>query len=106
MRLVGIEMAGRELRLARAERSLGRTRIVALERVPVDDADALRRLAAWRPRAVLVALPAAAVTPRFLRLPFRTRARVARAAPLEVLGQLPLDPEDAATACEVLGPVP
>jgi Tfp pilus assembly protein PilN len=106
MRLVGIEIGEREMRLARAERSLGRTRLVGLERVARDDDGALCRLADWYPHAVLVALPAAAVTHRFLHLPFRGRARLARAAPLELLGQLPLDPDDATIACETLGAVP
>src|SRR6185295_1027986 len=99
-------IAGREMRLARAERSLGRTRLVGLERVACDDDGALRRLAGWHPHAVLVTLPAAAVTHRFFRLPFRARARLARSAPLELLDQLPLDPDDATMAWEPLGAVP
>jgi type II secretion system protein L len=106
MRLAGVEMGERELRIARAERRFGRTRLVGLERVALDDASALRRLAAWQPHAVLTACPAAAVTHRVLRLPLGTRARVLRAAPLELLGQLPIDPEGVAIACEPLGNVP
>jgi Tfp pilus assembly protein PilN len=106
MRLAGIEIGEREMRLARGERRLGRTRLVALERVALDDAGALRRLAAWHPHAVLTTVPAAGVTHRFLRLPFGARARVLRAAPLELLGQLPIDPDGVTIACEPLGTIP
>jgi Tfp pilus assembly protein PilN len=105
MRIAGIELGERELRIARGERRLGRTRLVGLERVALDDASALRRLADWQPHAVLTACPAAAVTHRILRLPFGTRAGILRAAPLELLGQLPVDPDGVAIACEPLGTV-
>jgi hypothetical protein len=106
MRLAGVELGEHELRIARGERRLGRTRILGVERAALDDASALRRLAAWRPDAVLTVCPAAAVTHRVLRLPFGGRARLLRAAPLELLGQLPVDPEGVAIACEPLGSVP
>src|SRR5438067_2283291 len=66
----------------------------------------LGELAQTRADVVLTALPAASATHRFLTLPFRDRGRLARTAPLELLGQLPLDPAGLAVACEPLGPAP
>jgi hypothetical protein len=103
VRLLALELTDRELRVAHGERSFGLVRVHALERIPLDGAreslpHALGALAARRPGAVLSVLPAAASTHRVLTLPFRDRARLARTAPLELLGQLPLDPDEAVVA--------
>jgi hypothetical protein len=93
MRLVGIELASGELRIVEAERGLAGTKLLSVTRIPVPDArtleHALDELAARRPGRVLSALPLAASTHRILSLPFRDRRRLARTAPLELLGQLP-----------------
>jgi RNase H-fold protein (predicted Holliday junction resolvase) len=79
MRIAGIDLGAREVRLARAERHLGRVTVTGLARVPAADGAAraavLADVAAWRPQVVHVALPAAFVTHRFLTLPFRDRRR-------------------------------
>jgi hypothetical protein len=109
MRLLGIDIAPHEVRVARAERTLGALRVVALERIPYDGADALARVLAMlgraRPDRVLSALPAQQVAHRLFTLPFRDRRRIARAAPLELLGQLPVEADGLAVACEAIGPV-
>src|SRR5207249_1388864 len=109
-RLLGLEIAAREVRVARGERSFGALRLTALERRPLASPAALPEvlgeLAQTRADVVLTALPAASATHRFLTLPFRDRGRLARTAPLELLGQLPLDPAGLAVACEPLGPAP
>lgn len=106
MRLVGIEVGERELRVARAERRLGTTRLVELLRVPYGDPHerraALARIAAAAAGATVVtALPLAATTHRLFALPFRDRRRIAETAPLELLGQLPAgDADELVTAVE------
>ncbi len=109
-RLLGLEIAAGEVRVARGERSFGTLRLTALERRPLASPAALpgvlAELARTRADVVLTALPAASATHRFLTLPFRDRGRLARSAPLELLGQLPLDPAGLAVACEPLGPAP
>jgi len=109
MRVLGIEIAPREVRVAHAERTLGALRIVALERIAHDGADALAAvlatLARARPARVLTVIPAQQVAHRVFTLPFRDRRRIARAAPLELLGQLPVEAEGLAVACEAIGPV-
>ncbi|HTD26854.1 MAG TPA: hypothetical protein VK649_07745, partial [Candidatus Elarobacter sp.] len=109
-RFLGLEIAARELRVARGERSFGTLRLTALERRPLASRAALPgvlgELAQTRADVVLTALPAASATHRFLTLPFRDRGRLVRTAPLELLGQLPLDPAGLAVACEPLGPAP
>src|SRR5205807_3540568 len=109
-RLLGLEIAAREVRVARGERSFGALRLTALGRRPRARPAALPEmlgeLAQTRADVVLTALPAASATHRFLTLPFRDRGRLARTAPLELLGQLPLDPAGLAVACEPLGPAP
>ena len=107
MRLLAVEVTPDEVRIARGERRFGALRSLGVERRQADD-DATRgavlaRAARWRPHVVLTALPAARVTHRVLTLPFHDRRRVRRTAPLELLGQLPLDPEDAVVACATLG---
>jgi type II secretion system protein L len=109
VRLVGIEVAERELRVAWGERRLGAVRLTAVERVPLDGGPealrpALAALAAAGPAAVLTTLPLARTTHRLLTLPFRDRARLAGTAPLELLGQLPLSADDAVVATRPLGP--
>jgi len=103
MRLLGLEIAEREVRVAHGVRTFGALRLSALERVPVPCPaalpDVLAALARPRPDVVLSALPLHAATHRFLTLPFRDRRRLARTAPLELLGQLPLDAADLAVAC-------
>src|SRR5256885_654671 len=109
-RLLGLEIAAHEVRVARGERSFGTLRLTALERRPLASPAALpgvlAELARTRADVVLTAFPAASATHRFLTLPFRDRGRLARTAPLELLGQLPLDPAGLAVACEPLGPAP
>ena len=109
-RLLGLEIAAREVRVARGERRFGTLRLTALERRPLAGPEALpgvlAELAETRADVVLTALPAASATHRFLTLPFRDRGRLARTAPLELLGQLPFDPAGLAVACEPLGPAP
>ena len=108
MRLVAIELAERELRIAWGERGIGATRLVAVERVMLDaGAEPLRAalagVAAARPAMVLTTLPLARCTHRLLHLPFRDRARLARTAPLELLGQVPLAPDDLVVATRSTG---
>ena len=99
-RLLGIEVTPDELRLARAERRLGATRLVACARVPCSTPDARRAALvdalAWRPSAVVASLPLAALAHRVLTLPFRDPRRVGETVLLELLGQLPHDPGDVA----------
>ncbi|TMA39452.1 MAG: hypothetical protein E6J79_03330 [Deltaproteobacteria bacterium] len=106
MRVLGIDVGERELRVARAVRTFGAVRLGAVERIPFADrgelAGALAQLAAWRPQAVFTALPAALATHRIFTLPFRDRRRLAATAPLELLGQLPVAPEDPVIAFEAL----
>jgi len=110
MRLLGIDIGEHEVRVARADRFLGVVRVIGIERIPLPSSDALpavlSELAGGRPAAVFTALPAASVTHRILVLPFRDRRRLARTAPLELLGQLPADVADATVAVEPLGPAP
>jgi type II secretion system protein L len=108
MRLLGLDLGEREIRVAHGERRLGTVRLTALERIPLDGAapsDVLARLARRRPQVVVTALPAASVTHRILALPFRDRRRLARTVPFELLGRLPLDPEDVTVAYAPLGEV-
>jgi hypothetical protein len=109
MRLLAVEIADAELRVARGERTFGVLRLTALERVPVPTPDALPGVLAGvarpRPDLVLTALPAHAVTHRIFVLPFRDRRRIARTAPLELLGQLPVDGDGLTVACVPLGSV-
>jgi type II secretion system protein L len=108
VRLVGIEMAAGEFRVAWGERWLGAVRLTAVDRVPHDgDAGSLRTalaaLAVARPAVVLTTMPLARTTHRLLALPFRDRTRLADTAPLELLGQLPLGTDDAVVATRALG---
>jgi len=109
MRLLGLEVGTREIRAVRADRRLGVTRLTAIERIAVEGPAsvpaALARLVVHRPLEVRTVLPAHAVTHRTLVLPFRDRRRLARTVPLELLGQLPLDPPDATVAFTSLGMV-
>jgi Tfp pilus assembly protein PilN len=102
MRFAGIEVSEREVRVARAERRLGRVTVRGLARVAAADsgavAAAFASVAAWRPQLVRTVVPAAAVTHRFLRLPFRDQRRLARTVPLELAGHLPFDAGDAPIA--------
>lgn len=108
MRIVGIELAPGELRIAEGERTLAGTRLVGVGRVPLPDARALEHalaeLAARRPGRLLSTLPLAGTTHRFLVLPFRDRRRLARTAPLELLGQLPGELAGVHVATERIGP--
>ena len=111
MRLLAIEITGHELRVARGERSVGLVRMHGLDRIPLDGSpESLRRaladLTVHRAGAILSVLPAAASTHRLLTLPFRDRSRLARTAPLELLGQLPMTPEDAVVAVRPIARVP
>jgi len=111
VRLLAIEIAGHELRVARGERSFGLVRMHGVDRIPLDgSSESLRRalsdLTVHRPGAVLSVLPVAGSTHRLLTLPFRDRSRLARTAPLELLGQLPLTSEDAVVAVRPIARVP
>jgi hypothetical protein len=106
MRLLGIDIAPGELRVARGERRLGRVRLTGLSRIAVRDDElpaVLTHLAAGGRVHVLTALPAPAVVHRVLTLPFHDRRRLARTVPLELAGQLAGDVEDAVVAFEPLG---
>lgn len=101
MRLLGLELTPDELRLARAERRLGRVRLVDCARVPCATPEArraaLEAALAWGPHVVAAALPLARTTHRLLALPFRDPRRVRETVGLELAGQLPGDPGDAVT---------
>jgi hypothetical protein len=104
-RLLGIELAPGEVRVASGERRLGRTRLVAVSRIPLGDdglGAVLARVARGGRAHVRTALPAAAVVHRVLTLPFRDAKRLARTVPLELAGQLPAEIEDAVVAFEPL----
>src|SRR5262249_39928775 len=108
---VAIELADRELRVAWGERGLGAARLTAVERVPLDGGAeplraalaALAALAAARPAAVLTTVPLAICTHRLLHLPSRARTRLLPPVPLELLGQLPVAPEDLLVATRPTG---
>ena len=103
MRLLAIEIADREVRVARGERTFGALRLTGLDRVPFGTADrlpaVLTGLAGARADVVLAALPPGAVTHRIFTLPFRDGRRIARTAPLELLGQLPVEQDGVTVAC-------
>ena len=103
--LLGIDVAPGEVRIARAERRLGRVRLAATARIPVGDGElpaVLESIARAGRAHVLTALPAAAVVHRILALPFRDRARLVRTVPLELAGQLAAEVDDAVVAFEPL----
>jgi Tfp pilus assembly protein PilN len=100
---IGLDVAPHEVRIARAERTLGGLRPLGVERraLPNGDADvdaSLAALATERPAAVHLALPAHDATHRIVDLPFTDRARLAEVAPLELLGRLPSAPEGTTVA--------
>jgi hypothetical protein len=107
VRLLGIDAAPDELRIATGERIFGTVRLTGLARIPVDSPGALaavlRGLAGPRRPLAFAALPAAAVAHRRLVLPFRDRRRLAATVPLELLGQLPADVESPVVAFVPLG---
>lgn len=107
MRLLGLDLGEREIRVARGELLLGTLRLTALERIPFDTPDvlsaSLAQLAGRRPPTVLTALPAASVTHRTLVLPFRNRRRLARTIPLELAGHLAVGPANDLIAFAPLG---
>jgi len=103
--ILGIDVAPGEVRIARAERRLGRVRLTATARIQVGDGElpaVLESLARAGRTQVLTALPAAAVVHRVLALPFRDRARLARTVPLELAGQLAAEVDDPVVAFEPL----
>jgi len=106
MRLVGIDIAPGEVRIARGERRLGGVRLTDVSRVPLaaeTPATILARLGAVaRGAHVLTTFPLASVVHRVLALPFRDRRRLARTVPLELAGQLAAEIEDAVVAYERL----
>jgi type II secretion system protein L len=106
-RLLGIDLASDEVRIARVERRLGATGVVECARLPLEPgaslADVLASARAWRPSAIVAALPIARTTHRVLALPFRDRRRLVETVPLELLGQLPADPGDVAIGHLPLG---
>jgi hypothetical protein len=109
MRLLAIDVAPGEVRIARGERRLGRVRLTATSRIRLGDdgpAATLARLAAGGRAHVLTALPATAVVHRVLTLPFRDRRNLARTVPLELAGQLAAEVEDPVVAFEALGDGP
>ncbi|HEV7735519.1 MAG TPA: PilN domain-containing protein [Candidatus Binatia bacterium] len=108
MRVLGLDIGDHELRVAHGEQRLGAARVTRLERIRLDGPDALSAAIATldigRGTRVHVAVPLQATTHRLLVLPFRDRGRLARTAPLELLGQLPIDPASVHVATLVLGP--
>ena len=103
MRVLGLDLGERELRVARGERVLGAVRLLGIERIPIDDPAALPALATGRRTLVRSALPAALATHRTLVLPFADRRRLAETVPLELAGQLGVDAADEAIAFTPLG---
>jgi Tfp pilus assembly protein PilN len=102
---LGIEIGDADLRVARAERRLGRTRIVATERVRVEGdvaATVAGLVARHRATSVGIAVSLHAAAHRFLDLPFGDGRRLAEVVPLELLGQLPVDPGDAVVGFDVV----
>jgi Tfp pilus assembly protein PilN len=109
-RLLGIDLAPGEVRIARVERRLGATHLVGCERVPAASAGALAAALeparAWGPSEIVASLPIARTTHRVLALPFRDRRRLDETVPLELLGQLPAEPGDVVVGHLPLGPCP
>jgi hypothetical protein len=103
MRVLGLDLGERELRVARGERVLGAVRLLGIERIPIDDPAALPALGTGRRTLVRSALPAALATHRTLVLPFAHRRRLAETVPLELAGQLGVDAADEAIAFTPLG---
>ena len=103
MRIIGLDVGDDEVRVAIGERRFGTLRLVSLERIPLASDAPLARLAGRRFDLVLSAFPAAAVTHRFLTMPFRDRRRLERTVPFELRGHLPVEPATAAVAFEVVG---
>ncbi len=105
-RLLGIDIAPGEVRIARGEHRLGGVRLTDVARLPLAGetlATILARVGGARRGAhVLTTLPPAAVAHRVLALPFRDRRRLARTVPLELAGQLAAEIEDAVVAFEPL----
>lgn len=108
MRVLGLDVGDGELRIAHGEQTLAGARVVRVERVPFDGADglaaALARLDVGRATRIHASVPLQATTHRFVTLPFRDRGRLMRTAPLELLGQLPVEPADVHVATLPLGP--
>jgi hypothetical protein len=97
-RVVGIELAGDEIRVAKLVRR-GRATTMEVER----QGPAVRggTPPASRARAI-AALPLAATTHRVVALPFADERTIAQVVPLELRGQLPTDVPDAEVGFEVL----
>jgi Tfp pilus assembly protein PilN len=97
-RLLGLDLTATELRMARAERRLGTTRLVSCTRVPCATPDArraaLESALEWGPSLIVAALPLAELGHRVLTLPFRDARRLGETVTLELVGQLPADPGD------------
>jgi hypothetical protein len=100
MRLLGLDATPTELRIVRAERRFGATRLVDCVRLPCATAEArhaaLDRALAWRPTTIVAAVPLARTAHRLLTLPFRDARRIRETVALELVGQLPADPGDLA----------
>jgi hypothetical protein len=98
MRLLGLDATPTELRIARAERRFGATRLLDCTRVRCATAEARRAALdgalAWSPSTIVAALPLAHTAHRLLPLPFRDVRRVRETVALELMGQLPGDPGD------------
>jgi hypothetical protein len=92
MRLLGVDLTATEVRLARAERRFGVTRLVACTRATATTADARRAalapVLAWRPHAIVAALPVAQLGHRIVTLPFRDAGRLDETVLLD-LGRCP-----------------
>jgi Tfp pilus assembly protein PilN len=105
-----VDVAPGELRIARAERRFGTTRLVGLDRVPCASGGARRAALAsalgGRAHEVIAALPVAELAHRVLSLPFRDARRIAETVSLELLGQLPSDPGDVAVGHVAIGAAP
>ena len=93
--------------MAQAERRFGATRLVACTRSDATTADARRAALApalaWRPHAIVAALPVGVLGHRIVTLPFRDAGRLDETVLLELVGQLPADPGDVASGHLSLG---
>jgi len=107
MRLLGIDLTATEVRVAQAERRFGVTRLVACARHDATTIEerraALSPALAWRPHAIVTALPVALLGHRIVTLPFRDARRLGETVLLELVGQLPADPGDVSSGHLPLG---
>jgi hypothetical protein len=102
-RALGIEISGTEVRVASAARRHGASHLLGIEQRAVPaDVGTIASNRAHQPTDALAALPLTATTHRVLSLPFSDARSLAQTVPLELAGQLPVDPGDARTGFCVL----